>query len=315
MEHQEVEEIIDCLPKGEMAFYYFKDRYALLLLELVLDRPMTKRELKHTAFSQLLEKSVIKSVLREQRGKPLTGETFKWSVFGDPQAYNLSLSTWGSKRATWVQTTRRGYNLVLQLNFSQAHDQYYRRLVDPEGLAPFAYDDHPVNFGKRNTLAWARLDIDLQHGEALIEEIQNDWFRYAERARRYANGPRDRFWFRGAQLRSDDLVEYCDTELAKHSHWDEAMLAATIWFLRAEVGISRIFYHSHASGAQIKRTGARQPPRSVYTRLPRKFCFRDSDERPAFLSGSVRTNCSKRAVKNATFQILDYSEYRRQLSR
>lgn len=26
----------------------------------------------------------------------------------------------------------------------------------------------------RETLAWARLDVDLEHGEALIEEVQND---------------------------------------------------------------------------------------------------------------------------------------------
>ena len=36
----------------------------------------------------------------------------------------------------------------------------------------------------RETLAWARIDLDLVSSEALVEEIQSDWVRCANRLKR-----------------------------------------------------------------------------------------------------------------------------------
>lgn len=51
---------------------------------------------------------------------------------------------------------------------------YYQRLGCPG--SHFNYCGHPVS-RQRNTLAWARLDLDLNSATALIEEIQSDWIR------------------------------------------------------------------------------------------------------------------------------------------
>jgi hypothetical protein len=45
----------------------------------------------------------------------------------------------------------------------------------------FEWSAHPIRRSP-STLAWSRVDIDFENGEALIEEIQTDWVRLAERA-------------------------------------------------------------------------------------------------------------------------------------
>ena len=70
----------------------------------------------------------------------------------------------------------------LRLNRVQ-YDIEYQRLIKP-GVRqrPFAYDYHPVHKGNKNTLSWVRIDIDFTTNEALIEEVQMDWLRYAQRS-------------------------------------------------------------------------------------------------------------------------------------
>ena len=69
--------------------------------------------------------------------------------------------------------------------------------------------------------------------------------------------------------------------------WDEAVLAATISFIRNELGIKRIYYHSYETGPQLKSIYG-STPRYLYTALPRRFCFEKTDENPAFLQKDRR---------------------------
>ena len=301
MQLADTEEIIACLPEGRTPFWYFRDRYALLLLSFLGDA-VEKRTLKRSPFAQLLDKSVVKDVFAEHRGKAVPREAFETHVAASPECYSLTLGTWGSnEHNTFVQTTRRGYNLVLQLNFPAEHNQAYRRLVDPAGVMLFESCIHPVAESRDTTLAWSRLDIDLESGEALIEEIQSDWLRFAEPYRRHALYGDKALLFWEPQTSPEDVARYFQEELPKYSHWEETMLAASIWFLHRELGISTIYYHTFESGAAIKRTGWAKPPRSVYTRLPRRFCFRESQTRPAFMRSSLRTSYPKKTVRNAQF--------------
>ena len=132
MQLADVKEIIECLPKGKTRFYYFKDRYALLLLSLATQAETSKRDIRASRFSKLLDKNVVKKVLQQNRGKALSAHDFDalWPI--RYECYFLTLGVWGSKkRDSWFQTSRSGFNLVLQLNFSSAHDDPYRDLVDP----------------------------------------------------------------------------------------------------------------------------------------------------------------------------------------
>lgn len=270
---------------------------------MAADRCASKKDIRATRFARLLDKAVVKQALAQSAGRDLRADTFE-TVWPDHyECYFLTLGTWGSKKGwRWNQTSRRGYNLVLQLNFSSAHDDPYRRLVDPEDKRPFEDWDHPVAKKGFHTLAWARLDVDLDNDEALIEEIQNDWLRNAMRYRRFVSCERGPYHLWGSKKNNDRFVQYVDEVLHHHQAiWQEAILSAAIWFLRIELGVRRIYFHTHESGARLKSIRYTLPPRSLYTRLPRQFCFRETDETPGFLDVKTKTRARREIIRNATF--------------
>jgi hypothetical protein len=309
MNKQEINEIIECLPRGRTPFYYFKDRYALMLMSLAFAKPATKAEVRDAGFGRLLEKPVVKQAMGTCGSAKVSADVCDVYWPDDYNCYVLSLGTWGSRRRWYDQTSRCGYNLVLQLNFSMEHTSRYYEIVDPERNYPFEYRSHPISDDKRRTLAWSRMDIELASDEALIEEIQNDWLRKAIAARRRADKCPEKIWLQGKLVRSKTVIKYFDEVLVRHLKvWDEAMLAATIWFLRTEIGVSRIFYHAHGSGSKLKRIRCQQPPRSLYTTLPRKFCFAETDEHPTFLERHAKGQKARRALNEAKFQSLNWEQ-------
>jgi hypothetical protein len=74
--------------------------------------------------------------------------------------------------------------------------------------------------------------------------------------------------------------------------WDEAMLAAAVWFCRSQLGVRRIYYHTFEGSNLLKRMHGCPPPRSLYTTLPRRFCFERTDQPPQMLC-----HCRHRQVR------------------
>ena len=307
MDKLEVQEIIDCLPRGRTPFYYFKDRYALMLMRLAFEKPVSKGAIREAGLGRLLEKPVVKAAMGACGSGNVSAEICDFYWPDDYVCYLLKLGVWGSRDRWSDQTSRCGYNLVLQLNFSTEHTDRYYELVDPDRKHPFEYSGHPISRSGRRTLAWSRMDIDLGRGEALIEEIQNDWLHRAQGARRYAARLSGDIPMWGITVCAEKVVEYVDTVLAPHLKlWDEAMLAATIWFLREEIGIRRIYYHTHEHGAQLKRIRWGLPPRSLYTSLPRRFCFETTEEAPEFLLRYAKRGKARRLLNAARFQSIEW---------
>jgi len=205
------------------------------------------------------------------------------------------LDTWNGTELRWDQTTRKGVNLVLQLNFSNQHDDMFRRYMKPDRFYhAFRSEGHPVMQPNtravfRETLAWARIDLDFDTNEALVEEIQNDWLRRVRRwlvflQRRERCGCKVTRSAYGTHATPLQMKAYFQQTLDRYEDiWAEAMLSATIWFIRHELGIKRIYYHSYESGARLKNISYARPPRSLYSQLPRRFCFQPTGETPEFL--------------------------------
>ncbi len=319
MEQTYIDEIIGCLPKGRTLFPYFKDRYALVLLSYFVDRGKPMHAIKQSRFRGLLDKPLLKNTTQTLPGVRLTRDVLA-SVWPEAhEVYRLTLGTWGSPSKSnwnqgWYQTSRPGKNLVLQLNFSSKHNRPYYRLIKPNPVHPFQWGCHPTS-RQALTLAWTRLDVDLDAGVALIEEIQNDWIREAlwckrilERCSGVNEHLRQRILYRYFGMEDADLgrlQHYLNRVLEPHvGLWDEAMLTATLWFLRQELGIHRIFFHTFDSGIRLKGMRKDRPPRSLYTRLPRRFCFQETDEVPAFLMTHrrVRKEVRKGGIR---FYLLD----------
>lgn len=60
-------------------------------------------------------------------------------------------------------------------------------------------------------------------------------------------------------------------------------MSAAVGFLVEAIGVSIIWYHDSDTGARIKRINWSKPPRSIYSSLPRSFCFEKTSLVPAFI--------------------------------
>lgn len=306
MEMLLAQELIACLSNESSYFYYYPDRYGVFLLGHAAARGPRIAELRGGPFAGLLHKPNIKALLAHHGDGKLSAETVRYLDWSPTvEHFRLSIGTWSGERDRfrWAQTSRRGINLVLRLDFSADHVRHYRRLVRPRGqtgAGPFEYGGHPIS-SVRETLAWVRLDLDWTRGEALIEEVQSDWIGNARwaaaRARQWLTRPvekRPRL-FRLIGGRWQDVVRYYEERLAFHRrYWDDAALTAALWLIVEVFGLHRIWYHSHDSGRLFKRCG--EPPRSLYTALPRRFCFTAVNDLPEIIGGEKR---QKDAVKRA----------------
>ncbi len=279
--------------------FYFPDRYALQFLTWTLQHkgPMAVGQIKQHPFGKFLNKPLL---------KPFTAQFAKWDadlmpLFWPSQTpklaeYELSLGQWGEAYSRWGrgwnQTSRHGFNLVLQVNFSWQHDasvSKLRKYWEPKYWNSYG---HPIRKKGRPTLSWARIDIDWESGEALIEEIQSDWimsllynlkdFR-RKKGQPYRHCPEEK---ESLMRRLRCLEAYKNDIKTEVKYWPEITLFAAIELLYEQIGIKKIWYHTSESGAFVKRMGNHpgyNPPRSHYHDLPRRFGFQKVDAWPEFI--------------------------------
>lgn len=274
-------DVFSLLTRWEATFPYHKDRYAFLLLEYAAQDGTSVAALKRGPYARLLHKPLVRELLGRHGSSHLHADDVR--AFDVPGAtrFRVGFSQWPRKPRkrsedwTWQQTTRPGCNLVLQLNFPLKHNHRVRRIAGRR-VRQLEPGGHPARLDREITMAWARIDFDLDHSEALIEEIQTDWIREVVDASRCGYDPHGaRAWKR-----------YIDELLAPHiRQWDEAMLTASITYLARHLGIRDIYFHTFDGGARMKhmRSPTWRPPRSLYTCLPRKFCFKETPYAPHFI--------------------------------
>lgn len=284
MELHTLKEIIDCLSGERTKFYYFRDRYAVMLLkdyitEKVGDKSITIAELKRSPVASFLHKNPVKEALANAGNGSISAKDLELTWDKNPLAFTLTLDQWGSgkRNRSWDQMSRDGYHLVLQLNMANDHTQQLKKLIRPDDVHTFNFGGHPtLEEGNRGTLAWVRLDLDFETNEVLIEEIQCDWIRSVQRAVNYNYA-----WH--GDYSNEELMKYAEVIAPYAKIWQEAMLSATIAFIRHELGLTRIYYHSFENGARLKNITYGKPPRSLYTKLPKQFGFKESWYAPDFL--------------------------------
>ena len=139
-------------------------------------------------------------------------------------------------------------------------------------------------------MCWARLDISLETGEVLVEEIQNDWLRdtkwtlaYLERWEKSGQDYSTHWLMQRTSLKK--LREYYTLLLESYIKlWDEAVLCLVLKFSKEELGADKIWYHTFESGKFLKGYDKYSlPPKSVYTKLPKRFGFTETEEAPEFI--------------------------------
>jgi hypothetical protein len=84
------------------------------------------------------------------------------------------------------------------------------------------------------------------------------------------------------------------------------MLSASIDFIHREMGIGTVYYHSHETGGVVKRIDWGQAPRSLYTQLPRRFCFDKTRTAPEFLQANKAFRKRIKRVENPSWYRLAF---------
>ena len=284
MDTKLLNEVIECLPKGKTHFRYFEGAYALKLLELLMPQEIAVAEAKQSPYAKLLQNKLLKPLIANSGDGRLRKELLS-SIWQEPSLpFLLSVSRWdGCQDWKWSQVSRYGENLVLQLNLPMQHERLFKRWLAPKDEFYFNWSyGHPVQRKRksneyfRETLAWARIDLDLDNNEALIEEIQSDGAREMHSlAKRFkACG------CKGCQKR----MRYIEWFAPYGKLWSEAILMATIEFLKTEIGVQHIYMHTDRSGWKLKHMSQDcKAPKSLYSALPKKFAFKRTCGAPLFL--------------------------------
>ncbi len=306
-----------CLPEI-ISFPYFTGRENAWLMAHGLKEPMRVRNLRTGAFGKLLDRPVVKPVVAATPDGLLTREAFAALAKADISAagqagaegagaeaalserwfdFTLTFDQWGSDAVwAWSQISRKGGNLVLQLGFPSDHARLMGATVNRNVRKECEYVHHPVRDTGCPTLAWVRLDLDLDTGEVLIEEVQSDWLRrVAVRV--------DRLRKTAPRSRTLKVMERYQRELqaAYARIWPRAALLAALQVTVVEVGCRTVWMHMPNTGAALKHIRGVLPPRSLYTDLPKAFCFEPTADAPTFLERKRRRALSLLRKDGAIF--------------
>ena len=296
-------EMIRQIMPDDMTFNYYADRESPWLLAQMMRAPaMRVADLRAGPAAKLLTRPLVRPVVAACGGTLARAELLATAhadraqtpsaaglagstqAFGQPwQDFGLSFDAWGTKPDRDVQMSRQGGNLVLQLGFPSDHAALLGQCLPHGQRDKFEFGGHPIRQRGRPTLAWARLDLDLDAGACLIEEVQCDWLRYASRhvARLARRAPQTR-QFRVHQAYEQGLI----ARYAKG--WPATLMLAVLMVLREEFGIRTVWMHQPQTGVALKGIYGTAPPRSLYTALPKAFCFAPTRKAPAFLERPCR---------------------------
>lgn len=276
-------EVVEVLGQEAKPYHFFPEKYAWDHLNRVTQgQPKKVNALRKEGYGWLLQKPEVKKRMAE----------FPDGIIDPAQGYsqypkvslhvNSTLSKWGTERAGYrkdFQLSRTGYHLVLQMNVARSLSLAYRKKVQYRDHLP-NYFTHPVS-KQWDTLAWARLDFDLEGQSVLIEEVQSDmvremrWIERKSQNKRYSASSEER------QL-GNRMKLFLDHDFwAYEQYWQECLMALVIQFIDQELGFRSAFMHQWASGCAIKGIQLHMgPPKSLYSRLPKRMGFRKTDERP-----------------------------------
>ncbi len=311
MTASELQFVKKMLGTGKVGYAYFKDKYVIDMMKLAVKEEISIGAFKKSPFGFLARKEIAQRLLAAAGNGKISPGKLEESRPMDCREFHYTLGSWGQAsnkdHDLWYQTSRAGWNLVLQLNFDAFHNHGYYELMKPGKTHPFVYDRHPVRKKGGFTMGWVRLDFDFDTGEVLIEEIQNDWLRYVEDQKEWVRRHRREIRKKGGKLPSklcavhiDDFLQYRrEYVLPYQPIWDEALLNLAINFSVKELGFRKIYYHTHESGNAMKAMPRfSRPPISIYTKLPRKFGFKKTTNYPDFLGKDKRLRKRLRAAKN-----------------
>jgi len=257
LEVNELEEIFSDLIK----YYYYQDKY---LVDLVIEKGGSEEhlkigQLKGSFAEKLMQKEWFKKEFLSNNGGVGIKITDLKSYWPEHTLeFGISVTNWGEnpkkhQKDTWFQTSRSGYNLVLQVNLNQEHFKLYNSWLKPRwhGEGIFNCTCHPVS-EKQITLGWIRLDVEFETDEILIEEIQTDWLREINSLAKKLKSDNDN---KHKEILQNECVDGQLVDFWKYYYymqpvskiWEELFMSIALWFAKKELQIQNVWMHTFES--------------------------------------------------------------------
>ena len=154
MKHELWRDLVACLPQGRTLFYYGRDQYASKLLSYLLASGQDLSSLKRSGYKALFDKPLLRDFFATKGKLIADKDELAYLAVPNMTPWRLSIDQWGDMDSDWKwnQTSRKGYNLVLQLNFTNQHNAAFDREVGACVNDWFHCHSHPVS-KKSRTMA------------------------------------------------------------------------------------------------------------------------------------------------------------------
>ena len=292
---------------GELVYPYFRGREAAWLLHQRLARPARIADLRRGPLAPLVDRPGVRETVRAcgdgrldaarllpladplgtfAPGAALRADRAAEAAFealcaAEVMDFTVTFCGWLEADQVdfwgWNQTSRKGGNLVVQVNFPDRYGAEFDRIFQRGVRESLEFWGHPVRRDGPITMSWARLDLEPDSEEVLIEEIQTDWLRVLPGSRRRLLSALPK----AARPEAEGFIAMTRTRYGRV--WAEATLLAAMAVARRFLGARRVWLHQPHTGAKLKNIRDRLPPRSLYTDLPRRFCFGATDRAPEIL--------------------------------
>lgn len=286
------------LPPLPFLFDYGKDDFAFHLLARQVGRGTTIGKLKASPLARLLTKA---GSAAQPNGRIDQLDVSQALAQRPKQSFPITARAWGDNPGPnfdrhYYQTARPGFNLVLQLNLPEPFWRDFRALCAPLERDPYNFYFHPARKSGPPTLGWARIDLDWDTREALIEELQSDWVSSGILGREY-RGEEDP----DLSGHKHNIRTYLNHVLpAVETLWPEALLWLCIHVLTQYFHINAIAIYDYETGNKTKaEDGDTVGPRSLYEALPKRFCFEKRAGAPRFLKATFDQPDFKARFKGA----------------
>ncbi|MGB0850815.1 MAG: hypothetical protein ACPGTP_06180 [Bacteroidia bacterium] len=309
MNNEEIQWIRQCLPK-QISYPYYKDKFALDLLDFCFAEDTKVQDIKKSKFGGLLNKQAVKNVLSRCGNGKLNKDILHHNWEENSSFFKLTLGEWGelAKRKSnrdFDQVSRPEKNLVLQVNFGSEHDTILFDKIGKENRNYFINYWHPIN-RRQSTMGWIRMDIDFQGNEILIEEVQNDWLRDVIQLKKNLDCNKSCCENHWVKKRRKNFEAYYLFVKPYFKIWDEILLSAALHFTKCELGITQVWYHTNESSKHYKMMSDDcLPPRSIYKNLPEKFGFSSIKNKPSLIQNCSALKRLNRKGKDLLFYHLE----------
>lgn len=202
------------------------------------------------------------------------------------------------------------YKNSLQRSVKSSEGQLVLQAIAPAGMIKYMQDNNLYDLFENinetskesghpfaeNQLGWARLELNPEDHYILVDEIQCDHQNAIDRinqeehqGKKYSEYIKEKY-----NLTDEQWIEMVNKFKQVISVFPDVIMNAISEFARSS-NYRTIYYHTYESGMKLK---GNNPPKSLYTQVPKRHWFKATDNQPFDLNGKFLAREARLMILN-----------------